>query len=237
MSFGGGGSEVTIPAFQEDPYYKKTQDYLFPYGTNILEGNVNDYYKGIGETGGKAFEDMMGLINRDTMAGVNENLTRRGISRSGLGVVATGKAMADAGTKMRWQDYTRALEGKKFLMGAGTDMLSGVRSGALSNQQMTNQYGLNRAQLQMEQEKQNQEGGWGDVLSSILGAAGTVGGMLFGGSMADQTSKASNFLGDLGNSNFSMKPLIGSAAGSKTDINDLLGGSNYFGGVRFGDYM
>ena len=36
-----------VPPFEEDPYYQKTQDVLFPFGTDILKGVYNEQLKGI----------------------------------------------------------------------------------------------------------------------------------------------------------------------------------------------
>ena len=36
--FGGSGGNLDIPEYQEDPYYKKTQDILLGQGKNILAG-------------------------------------------------------------------------------------------------------------------------------------------------------------------------------------------------------
>ena len=59
---GGGsiGSLVNVPDFQRDSLFDPTQDYLNEFSTNMLAGNLPDYFKPIGEYGGKELE---GILN------------------------------------------------------------------------------------------------------------------------------------------------------------------------------
>jgi len=183
--------QIDLPSFYEDPYYKKTQDYLYPFGTNMLAGNVPDYYKPIGEWGGTELENLLGLTRRDVTNAVNENLTRRNISRGGLGASVIAKTMADTTTKARWDDYMRAIQGRQYLLGMGLNTVQGVGSSALNFMGQKNQFELNKAGLASDIEKYNaaieaqrkaqQDAMWSQILSSAIGAAGTIGGFMIGG--------------------------------------------------------
>lgn len=175
--FGGDdeeGIEIELPAWWEDPLYQKTQDELYGSGLDILAGNLNDYYKGIGEYGGVDFENLMHLINRDTANAVNESLVKQGINRGGFAPNILSKTMADIGTKLRWEDYMKAMENRKWLMGTGLDTLTGVRSSALDKTNLVNTFNLNSARTQLGLDainyarEQDANAAWSDSLSSII---------------------------------------------------------------------
>ena len=185
---------IELPAFFQDPYYTEVQDYLNSFSKDMLAGILPDYYKQIGETGGKEFEDMLSMINRDTSKSVNESLVRRGISRSGVGLSTMAKANADTNTKLRWEDYARALTGKQYLLGKGLDVQEGIRTAGLNNQSQVNQFnlaeagiGINAQQI-MDQRGQQEDNMWGQLLQSAIGAVGSYMGTQGGGTTNTGTS-------------------------------------------------
>jgi len=169
--------------FQADPYVAKTQDFAFPYYTGILNGNIPDYYKGIGETGSPEAQKMLALTNRDITNSANEGLVRRGMSRSGVAGDVISQAIGDSSTKFNYADYQRAMAGKQWLMGAGETGLSNVRSAALTNQSQMNSFNISKMggtlnAMQMDTQQQNgQDAMWGQLLSSGVGAIGNYYGM------------------------------------------------------------
>jgi len=179
----GGDSEaenVAMPAWYEDPYYQKTQDKLFGYGTDILEGNLPDFYSSLGRTGSPAFKEMLALVNRDTARAVNENLVRRNITRGGVGVSSIAKATADVGSKLRFEDFLRANREKAGLLTTGLNTVSGVRSAALDITGKRNQFNLGRTELElgragmMDEAEAAQNQMWSDILSSAIGAGAII---------------------------------------------------------------
>jgi len=182
-SKGGGISDIKIPDFYTDPNYTESQDLLSTTGSNLLAGKPGDYYKSIGETGGGAFENMMKLIGRDTSKAVSENLVRRNVARGGLGASLVAKSMSDVGTKLRWEDYSRAQKGKQFLLGKGLDTTEGVRSSALNFGSQKNLYNLNATKMAMgkaeaEEAASAREGSmWSSILSSGIGSLANIYGM------------------------------------------------------------
>lgn len=138
----GGFSMPKPPDWYEDPYYKKTQDKLLGYGTDLLEGKPNDYYKPIGEVGGSMFEDVISKTTRDITGAVGEDAARRGMGRSGATSNAIARAVGDKTTELRWSDFLRAMQGRAGFMGMGNDMVSGVRSAGLTYQGQKNQFNL-----------------------------------------------------------------------------------------------
>lgn len=179
---------LNLPPFYSDPLYQKTQDILFPFGEDLLAGQPNEYYAPIGETGSPEFENMLALTNRDTSKAVSENLVRRGISRGGLGLSIAAKTAADTSTKLRWEDYLRAMTGKEFLLSTGSNMLSNVLQGALSMGGQKNQYNISKAELSLAVQKANQEMAnqrnamWGQIAQTAIGlfAAPMTGGLSLG---------------------------------------------------------
>jgi len=131
--FGLGDSEVSnvaIPEWEEDPFYKRTQDVLAPFGENLLSGDIPDYYSAIGDIGGKAFEDMLKLNVRDVNKSIDESSALQGI-RGPRSAAIKASSISDLTKKMRYEDMLRGVEGKKFLMGSGLNTLSGVRGSSL----------------------------------------------------------------------------------------------------------
>lgn len=175
--------EVKIPAWYEDPYYGKTQEQLYGLGTNLISGNIPDYYKSIGEAGGKEFEDMFSLLKGDVEKSVTADLAKRGV-RGGLGAGVIAKSVGDLGRQLRYADFERVLTGKQNLLTLGTNTLGGVRSSALDITGARNNFNLNTSKMQYESDlakKQAEDAMWMTILSSGIGALGTVAGGIFGG--------------------------------------------------------
>src|SRR4030043_271703 len=164
---------MELPSYYQDPYYKQSQEFLFPFYSSLLEGKPNEYYAPIGEYGGKALEDIIGLSTRDITKSASESLLRSGLSRSGIATDVISKAVGDVSTKLRWDDYNRALQGRLNLLGVGSTGMSGVRSAGLQSQGLQNQFNLSVAGLESEQEASM----WGNILSSVIGTAGGIYGM------------------------------------------------------------
>ncbi len=178
-----GEGQPATPTFQADPYYQKSQDFAFPYYTDMLNGKINDYYAPIGQSGSAEFEKMLGLTTRDITNSTNENLVRRGMSRSGVGADVVSRAVGDASTKLRYEDYNRALTGKLNLLQVGSSGLNNVRSAALENQGQVNRFSLGAAGMDMDKylltQKQDAADAamWGDILGSGVSAASSIYGM------------------------------------------------------------
>lgn len=173
--------DLKLPDWFEDPLYQKTQSRLEPFGSNLLEGKLPDFYSSLGKTGTPEFENILSLINRDTSTAINENLVRRNISRGGIGANVLATTMADVGKKLRWEDFLRGQDEKKWLMGQGLETLSGVRSSALDITGQKNQFNISRSGLALQmqqfnaqqaaQEKAAKNKMWSDIISSGIGAA------------------------------------------------------------------
>ena len=199
------GSDVEMPKYHEDEDYRFTQDYLKNFGTGLLSGNVPDYYSAIGESGSPEFESWLDLGIRDTMKSTEEALAKTGRARGGQLAATTAQKISDKSITERYNDYLRSLEGKKYLLGLGTDITEGVRTagqreGAARNKFSWNQYDAGVAQEQAEDDAIGEL--IGTIASVGLGAA--TGGMSLGwqGALAGGadvlTGGGTDFLGKLG---------------------------------------
>lgn len=163
---GGDESQIKgleLPKFQEDPDYRKTQDYLRDLGINILGGEIPDYYKKIGEPvpvadiGGPEFENYLSLMTGDIKKSALETAAASG---RGGGAVQdiTNQAVGEFTTQSRYANFLReieqkfaaeqnAIEGRKFLFGEGRGITEGVRTAGLQQEGLVNQFALNRAEL------------------------------------------------------------------------------------------
>ena len=185
-----------LPEFFEDPEFKKTQEFLSDFGINILQGNIPEFFKPLGETGSKQFEDVLALTKRDITESALETaaITNRG--RGGSVASTVAREVGDATTKLRFADFLRAMEGKGFLFQQGRGITEGVRSAGLTNQGQRNTFNLGTAGIDLKSRGllDEQDAQSGDLLGKIIGgvlglstggaagaAAGTtVGGDIFG---------------------------------------------------------
>lgn len=193
----GKKEKIEAPKWQPDPYYGKSQDALYGTASGLLNGTPNSYYSPIGEWGGKALEDIIGLGSRDISNSVESSLASKGMARSGLSAEAIGSKVGDMSTKLRWEDYNRALTGRQNLLQFGLNSMSGVRSGALQNQDMMNQYDMNASKMDYQIGKDTQDN-WAGIISSVIGAGASLYGMSqLGGSMKQQAAPTVGTMGGL----------------------------------------
>ena len=147
---GGGKSQqrptYNLPDFPEDPYYGKAQETLYPFGKDLLAGDIPEYYKPIGEIGGQLFEDVLGLGRRDIETAGIESAARLG-QRGGNVPAGISRNVADFTRKARFDDYIRALKGRGFLLGAGADITAGVGGRALTAQGQKAGYEISKGNL------------------------------------------------------------------------------------------
>ncbi len=185
---GGGGSMPPTPEHYEDADYRETQDYLKGYGMDIMGGNIPEYYKPIGETGSRQFEGMLDMTKRDITQSTSEAMAKGGRARGGQLAASTAGAVGDASTKLRYDDYNRAMSGKLALLGIGTNVVGGVRDagqryGEGVNKFNWNQYNAMTGQYMQGRDEdresdENQGAMWGSI-GSI--ATNVVNALDFGG--------------------------------------------------------
>lgn len=175
-----------LPDFYDDPLYKSSNDTLNNYGMGILQGQVPDFYKMIGQQGSPELENVIGMTNRDISRSALEAAAKTGARGAGVSS-AIAKATADNSTKLRWQDMLRSIDDKKWLFGTGLDTIGGVRNSAFDFMNAKNSFNLNRTGLETDQakliqaDKDRKSAAWASILSAGLGAAGTIGGFMVGG--------------------------------------------------------
>jgi hypothetical protein len=144
--------------FYEDPYYQKSQDILFPFGSDLLKGgeSIPEYFRGIGEAGGPEFEAMLAKTTKDITTKVNEDLARRKV-KGPLGAGLIAKQVSDTTAPLRYSDFLRSLEGKQTLMNTGLNTVSDVRNSALNWTQMKNNFNMGVAQTNYQADLYNKQ--------------------------------------------------------------------------------
>lgn len=211
--FGGDDEESGIdrPKYYTDPSYTETQGALKGLGLGLINGEVPDYYKPIGETGSKEFEGMLGLTTRDIQKSTAESMAASGRSRGGNLAAVTAGAVADAATKARYSDYERSLTGKQNLLNLGVNTTQGVRSSAQVEGQLQNNFNWKDYQAQVDErayqdaKEAAEDAALGEMIGTIasIGLGAATGGMSFGlqGAFAGAgdalTGGGTNFLGAL----------------------------------------
>jgi hypothetical protein len=165
--------------YQEDPNFTETQTKLKDYGTGLLDGNIPDYYKAIGQSNSQEFQDLLSMNTKDVQTAANEAAAKSGRARGGYLPAATSGALADSAAQLRYSDYARSLQGKEYLLNTGNNMLSGVRSAAFGNQQQENAFDQNKVNAYMglnNQVAQNNSQMWSSIAGSVSGAVSGGGG-------------------------------------------------------------
>ena len=178
--------DIQLPSYYEDPYYKPSQEYLCPYGQAWMEGDISEYYRPIGEWGGPELEDLIRLTTRDITqrgleAGAKANIRGPRLSAS------ISKAIADVVPGMRYEDYSRGLEGRKWLFGQGRGITEDVRTAGLTAQEQRNAFNRWLTEMQFEIErageaktaakKARESAMWSQILSSVIGTGANITGM------------------------------------------------------------
>lgn len=184
---------IKAPDFKLDPLFQQSQKTLFPFGTDILKGNIPDYFKTIGEVGGQEFEDVVGQVNRDVARSVTETAARRNVSGA-RSASAIAKATADVGKQLRFEDLTRARSGRESLLNTGLNTVRGVGESSLGLSRLENQFNLSATGIDLDvaktqdtnefrrqQIEAQEDAQLSAILSSIIGGVGTIAGGAIGG--------------------------------------------------------
>ena len=181
----GGGGRVNYPSFYEDEFFNKGQEDLYGMGTNFMQGNIPEYYKGIGESGSPEFEDMLRLNTEDIERSGFETAARMG-TRGGATQSNIMKNVRSMATPLIYADYLRALEGRKGFLTDGTKMVSGVRDAGLSFGGQKNNFSLDLARMQQQQSqfeaeqaavnKKSKDAMWSSLISGGMSMAGFMAG-------------------------------------------------------------
>ena len=237
------GNPIARPQYYEDKDYRETQDALKGLGLGLLKGEVPDYYKSIGETGGAEFENMLGLTTRDIQKSAAEASAAGGRARGGSLPAITAGAVADAATKMRYTEYNRSLAGKKDLLNLGVSTTTGVRGAGQVEGQLRNKFNWTDYQAQVSErayqdmKEAQEDAALGEMIGTIasIGLGAATGGMSFGmqGAMAGATDVltggGTNFLGMLSKNPKQAAAGVSSMGSISDDL--FVGGGSYTGGL------
>lgn len=160
-----------LPEFFEDPEFKKMQEFLSDFGINILKGDIPEFFRPLGETGSKEFEDVLALTKRDIQESALETAAITGRGRGGSVPSTVARAVGDASTQARYADFLRAMEGKGFLFQQGRGITEGVRGAGLASQGQRNIFNLGTAGLDLKQRAalDEQDILGGELLGKLIG--------------------------------------------------------------------
>ena len=138
-----------IPEFEENENFNEMQTVLKDLGVNLLKGDIPDFYKEIGQAGGKEFEKYLDLSKAEIGESVLESSAATG-RRGGSVQSITAEKVGEADTKARYANYLNAIQGKQYLLNKGTDLTTGVRTAASGRESRLNNYGLKAAGMDLD---------------------------------------------------------------------------------------
>lgn len=231
-------SDIALPKEVTDPLYTSSQSSLNTLGSGLINGDVPDYYKSIGDFDSPQFEAMLNSVKGQVMQGSQEANAIAGTGRSGVGVTASNNALNSILPQLTYQDYTRALAGRGALLDAGINTEQGVRSSAQNQQQFDTNFNENIYNDQINQAslentfKQQSAGQIGQLIGTGVGAvggfvvggpAGALAGAGIGGSLGgafDGGSGAGNQTSNLSNLFASLSKVAPSGGGASYGVSD-----------------
>lgn len=199
-----GGKKKKAPdvaPYYEDPNFNSVQTFLKDYFQNILQGNIPDYYRAIGEPASSGLMgDYVSEATKDIFAKDLEARAMTGRGRTGISSGALERAGNISGV-LRYNDYLRAMQGREDLLGLGYSGESGVRDAAAWNQNQKNAYQLGKWQADMatyQSNEQQRKEGQQSLMNGFMSMAGGVKGMFGGdGSVGGISSSGFNPSGSL----------------------------------------
>lgn len=148
--------EFSMPD-REEPSgaYLDVQRMFKETGTDLFAGDMEaipEYLKPVGEIGGKTFENYLGAVKGDISKSVGENLARRGVTGGGASE-AIARAMGNLTPKLRYQDLLKGIQGRQWLFGQGSNLLSSVKASEEGQRREADSFNLQRAQQEMQMEQ------------------------------------------------------------------------------------
>ena len=171
------------PSYYTSPYYKRTQESLLGFGEGILEGDVPDYFKEIGEAGGAGFQKALSLVTEKIRKGVLETGAKLRLRGPAVAQI-TAEKTAEAAIPMTFKERLRSIEGKKFLLGKGLGAIGEVGTKGLSEMGVRNQFELALAKLEQTEahyqetldlkKKSEKSKMWGDLFSAGIGGIASL---------------------------------------------------------------
>lgn len=170
-------ADFELPEFQEDIDFRETQDILKKFGTDLLSGDIPEFFSPIGETGGREFENYLSLLKGDVQESVESGFAATGRSGGVVGDVV-GERVGRLSTEARFNDYLRALEGKERLLDRGIGVTQGVRGAGQTQQAQANAFELDVKNMDLRQRGLEFESG--NVIEDRANAIAAAEGDVFG---------------------------------------------------------
>lgn len=228
-------SDIPLPKFVTDPLYTSSQGELDKLGTGLINGDIPDYYKSIGDFNSPQFQAMLNSVKGQVMQGSQEASAINGTGRSGVAVTASNNSLNSILPQLSYQDYTRALAGRGALLDTGINTEAGVRSSAQTQ-------GLNESNFNQQLwEDQMKQAGMIDAYKKDASAAegafyGNIGSLVFGQDVGSLVSGGFN-------SANGVSPAAANGGGSSaaglsslfSSLSNMNSGSQNRGGASYGN--
>ena len=200
-------SDIALPSFYTDPKFEDVQNVMFPFGTNILQGEVPEFYKPITDIGGPVFEDYLSKVKGDiTQQGLETGarLKMRG-PRLGAGI---SKAIGDVLPGLRWTELLRGLGERERLMETGIGVTERVGTRGLEFGRQRNVFELEKTGLAMnlaqaeEAKKKAKADRWAKIIESTIKGGAIMAAMALPGGGATASTMARGGAGGGGGTQF-----------------------------------
>lgn len=222
-------SDIALPKEVTDPLYTSSQAGLNTLGSGLINGDIPDYYKSIGDFNSPQFQAMLNSVKGQIMQGSQESSAIGGTGRSGVAVTASNNALNSVVPQLTYQDYLRAIQGRGALLDTGINVQQGVRGSAQNQQQFdtnfnqtlfNDQVSLAGANDAYKQNAAKAQGGLygtigGLALGALTGGLGLLPGMLSGTTALSGAVTGGMFGAGLGGS------LFGGGGGDSSGLSSL----------------
>jgi len=177
--FSGGSKPQTVatPSWQTDPIYSDLQGFLQGYGKDMMQGNIPDWFKAIGEPAPQVTGNYITEAMKPYLEASQEDRAARGVGRSPMDA-NTMAGLGNMSATLQFQDYLRAMQGREDLLGLGTGITQNTRDTANQNQvnqNLFNQWKWSGDTSNARYEDQNRQARQANQ-TSVFGTLGSLAG-------------------------------------------------------------
>lgn len=144
--FGGNnqpGSAPAAPTFQADSLVNQTDQSMFNFGSNVLQGILPTQYQSLLQTNSPQFQTMLNNSNAQIQGSSMSTAAMQGNARSGAAQAGATQAIASNTANLSYQDLLNTQINQKALLGTGLNAIQAANQGALGNQGQINQFSAN----------------------------------------------------------------------------------------------
>lgn len=142
--FGGSNtpSAPAAPTWNPDPLVNQTDNSMFNFGSNVLQGILPTQYQDLIQTNSPQFQTMLKNSNAQIQGAGLSTAAMNGNARSGAADAGITSAIASNTANLSYSDLLNTQLNQKAILGTGLNAIQSANTGALTNQGQQNNFNL-----------------------------------------------------------------------------------------------